>query len=145
MKTQTAELAATLLVVGASFFIADGIQTIAQGALRGLNDTATPLLYSLICFWVIAFPAMLRAGLHFGTRRGRHLGRAVGRTHHLRGDADPSLSPPDATRISARRAEGGLTLRSGEEAGHESMMPKKRAPDLIRGVTRFSDNIMLRA
>ena len=39
-KTQTAALAATLLVVGASFFIADGMQTVAQGALRGLNDTA---------------------------------------------------------------------------------------------------------
>jgi len=65
-KTQTAELAATLLVVGASFFIADGIQTIAQGALRGLNDTATPLLYSLICFWVIAFPACYGLGFTLG-------------------------------------------------------------------------------
>ena len=74
-----AELAATSLVVGASFFIADGIQTIAQGALRGLNDTASPMLYSLICFWVIAFPGMLPARLHAGNGRGRHLGRAVGR------------------------------------------------------------------
>ena len=64
----TAALAATLLVVGASFFIADGIQTIAQGALRGLNDTATPLLYSFICFWLIAFPASYGLGfaLDFG-------------------------------------------------------------------------------
>ena len=29
-----------------SFFIADGIQTVANGALRGLNDTRVPLLFS---------------------------------------------------------------------------------------------------
>jgi MATE family multidrug resistance protein len=62
----TAALAATLLVVGASFFIADGIQTIAQGALRGLNDTATPLYYSFICFWLIAFPACYGLGFPLG-------------------------------------------------------------------------------
>ncbi len=53
-------------MVGASFFIADGIQTIAQGALRGLNDTATPLLYSFICFWLIAFPACYALGFPLG-------------------------------------------------------------------------------
>ena len=41
----TAALAAVLLVLGASFFIADGMQTIAAGALRGLNDTRMPLLF----------------------------------------------------------------------------------------------------
>lgn len=64
----TLELAATLLVVGASFFIADSVQTIAQGALRGLNDTASPMLYSFICFWLFAFPACYFLGftLHMG-------------------------------------------------------------------------------
>src|SRR5262249_30124504 len=42
----TVALAATLLVVGASFFIADGTQTVAAGALRGLNDTRLPLLFA---------------------------------------------------------------------------------------------------
>ena len=55
--TATATLAATLLLLGASFFIADGVQTIAAGALRGLNDTRIPLLFSAICFWLIGFPA----------------------------------------------------------------------------------------
>ena len=40
---QTVALAATLLLLGASFFIADGTQTVAAGALRGLNDTRVPL------------------------------------------------------------------------------------------------------
>ena len=53
--TETAALAATLLVFGAAFFIVDGIQTIAAGALRGLNDTRVPLLFSAICFWVAGF------------------------------------------------------------------------------------------
>jgi MATE family multidrug resistance protein len=58
----TLTLAATLLLVGASFFVADGVQTVAQGALRGLNDTASPMLYSFICFWLIAFPASYLLG-----------------------------------------------------------------------------------
>ncbi len=42
----TAELTATLLLVGATFFIADGIQTVAAGSLRGMNDTRVPLLFA---------------------------------------------------------------------------------------------------
>ena len=38
-----------------SFFIADGMQTVADGALRGLNDTRVPLLFSGISFWGIGF------------------------------------------------------------------------------------------
>lgn len=51
----TAALAAALLLLGATFFIADGVQTVAAGALRGLNDTRIPLLFSAVCFWVIGF------------------------------------------------------------------------------------------
>jgi MATE family multidrug resistance protein len=51
----TLRLAAVLLLVGASFFVADGVQTVASGALRGLNDTRTPLLFAAICFWAIGF------------------------------------------------------------------------------------------
>ena len=42
------ELTATLLMVGATFFVADGIQTVAAGALRGMNDTRMPLLFAAI-------------------------------------------------------------------------------------------------
>jgi MATE family multidrug resistance protein len=51
----TVALAGTLLVVGASFFIADGTQTVAAGALRGLNDTRMPLLFAAFSFWGVAF------------------------------------------------------------------------------------------
>jgi MATE family multidrug resistance protein len=51
------ELAATLMLVGATFFIADGIQTVAAGALRGLSDTRIPLLLAAISYWAIGFTA----------------------------------------------------------------------------------------
>jgi len=53
----TAELAATLLLIGATFFVTDGVQGIAAGALRGLNDTRVPMLFSAVSFWLIGFSA----------------------------------------------------------------------------------------
>jgi MATE family multidrug resistance protein len=51
-------LASFLLVIGATFFIADGVQTVAAGALRGLNDTRIPLLFSALSFWVVGFSSV---------------------------------------------------------------------------------------
>lgn len=51
----TAELTATLLLVGSTFFIADGIQTVAAGSLRGMNDTRIPLLFATLSYWLIGF------------------------------------------------------------------------------------------
>src|SRR6266516_1673144 len=51
------DLTATLLMVGATFFVADGIQTVAAGALRGLNDTRVPLVFAAISYWLIGFTA----------------------------------------------------------------------------------------
>ena len=42
-------------MIGATFFIADGIQTVAAGALRGMNDTRVPLLFATISYWLIGF------------------------------------------------------------------------------------------
>jgi MATE family multidrug resistance protein len=62
------ELTARLLMVGATFFVADGIQTVAAGALRGMNDTRLPLLFAAISYWVIGFSAAY--GLAFGAELG---------------------------------------------------------------------------
>jgi MATE family multidrug resistance protein len=63
----TVALTSTLLVVGASFFIADGLQVIAAGALRGFNDTRVPFLFAAASFWLVGFPCAyllaFRAGL----------------------------------------------------------------------------------
>jgi MATE family multidrug resistance protein len=53
----TAALAATLLAIGATFFVTDGIQTVAAGALRGLNDTRMPLLIAFVSYWIVGFGA----------------------------------------------------------------------------------------
>jgi MATE family multidrug resistance protein len=52
----TAELSATLLLVGSTFFIADAIQTVAAGSLRGMNDTRIPLLLATFSYWLVGFP-----------------------------------------------------------------------------------------
>ena len=52
----TANSAATLLLIGASFFVTDALQGVAGGALRGLNDTRVPMLFAALSFWVIGFP-----------------------------------------------------------------------------------------
>jgi MATE family multidrug resistance protein len=62
------ELTATLLTVGATFFVADGIQTIAAGALRGMNDTRLPLLFAALSYWGIGFSTAY--GLAFGAKFG---------------------------------------------------------------------------
>ena len=59
----TARLCATLLLVGASFFVADAVQGVAAGALRGLNDTRVPMLFAAISFWLIGFTSAYELGL----------------------------------------------------------------------------------
>jgi len=62
------ELTAALLMVGATFFIADGIQTVVAGALRGMSDTRVPLLLAAISYWLIGFTAA--CGLAFWAELG---------------------------------------------------------------------------
>jgi len=55
--SETAATAAALLLVGATFFVADGVQSIAAGALRGLNDTRIPMIFAAGSFWLVGFTA----------------------------------------------------------------------------------------
>ena len=75
----TVALAAYLLLIGMCFFIADGVQTVAAGALRGLNDTRVPMLLAGLSFWgvgftsswALAFPLRLGAtGIWLGLSAG---------------------------------------------------------------------------
>ncbi len=61
-------LAKTLLGVAAMFQIADGIQVVAAGALRGLKDTKIPLLIGILAYWGIGLTCgyTLGIGLGFG-------------------------------------------------------------------------------
>jgi len=78
----TTELAATLLLVGASFFVTDAIQSIAVGSLRGLKDTRVPLLFAGIGYWLTGFPLSWLLGFHsdlgaIGVWVGLSIGTAV--------------------------------------------------------------------
>jgi len=68
-------LATTFLFYAAFFQLGDGIQAVAGGALRGLNDTAVPMLLAVVSYWGVglgigvgfAFAGgMQGAGLWFG-------------------------------------------------------------------------------
>jgi len=64
----TVELAAKLLLIGATFFVLDGVQSIAVGSLRGMKDTRIPLLFAAISYWLIGFTSAY--GLAFWTPLG---------------------------------------------------------------------------
>jgi MATE family multidrug resistance protein len=61
---ETIALASQLLLIGSTFFVTDGLQGIAAGALRGLNDTRVPLLFAAISYWLIAFCMAYVLALH---------------------------------------------------------------------------------
>lgn len=45
-----------LLAIAAAFQMFDGLQATTAGALRGLADTRTPMLITLIAYWVVGLP-----------------------------------------------------------------------------------------
>jgi len=49
-------IAAQLMIAAAIFQISDGIQVVALGALRGLQDVKIPTLITFVAYWVIGFP-----------------------------------------------------------------------------------------
>jgi MATE family multidrug resistance protein len=50
------DMAVQLLFAAAIFQISDGLQVSSSGALRGLKDTKTPMLITVIAYWLIGFP-----------------------------------------------------------------------------------------
>ena len=67
-RSETARLVGALLLIGATFYINDALQGIAAGALRGLNDTAMPLAFAVVSFWLVGFSSAY--GLAFHTYLG---------------------------------------------------------------------------
>ena len=60
----TVALAAKLLLIGGTFFVADGLQGIAAGALRGMNDTRIPLAFAAVSYWGIGFCSAYAMAFH---------------------------------------------------------------------------------
>lgn len=76
---ETAALAATLLVVAGLFQLADGVQAVAAGALRGLKDTTVPMILAGFGYWVAGLPLGLALAFPAGLGPvGIWVGLAVG-------------------------------------------------------------------
>jgi multidrug resistance protein, MATE family len=56
-------VAVQLLLVGAAFQLFDGLQTVAAGVLRGLQDTRMPMVFAIAGYWLGGFTAALWLGL----------------------------------------------------------------------------------
>nr|CAD6410710.1 MATE family efflux transporter [Rhizobium sp. Q54] len=49
------DFAASLIVIAGIFQMADGLQAVGAGLLRGLKDTTIPMILALIAYWPIGF------------------------------------------------------------------------------------------
>ena len=78
-----AALAAGLLLFAAAFQFPDGIQALSSGALRGLKDTAWPMVITALAYWCLGMPLGaylgMEAGLGMGPR-GMWIGLIAGLT-----------------------------------------------------------------
>ena len=65
-NAETFAIAINLIQVAVVFQVADGVQAVASGALRGLGDTRVPFLLATAGYWGIGFPTAwlltMRAG-----------------------------------------------------------------------------------
>ena len=50
------QLAAKLLIIAALFQLSDGIQVVALGCLRGIQDVKIPSIITFIAYWLLAIP-----------------------------------------------------------------------------------------
>ena len=62
---QVVAIAATLFIAFAILQVADGIQSTALGALRGMMDNRVPTAITLIAYWPLALPAAYLIGFVF--------------------------------------------------------------------------------
>ncbi len=68
-----------LLAMAALFQLADAMQVVALGFLRGVQDTRLPMIFAVISYWVIGAPACYLLGFTFGLGGvGIWLGMAIG-------------------------------------------------------------------
>jgi len=67
-NAEVVALAVSFLAIAALFQVMDGAQAVASGMLRGLHDTAVPMIYAAIGYWGVGLPlgALLAFRLGFG-------------------------------------------------------------------------------
>ncbi|MCF1710907.1 MATE family efflux transporter [Tabrizicola sp. J26] len=68
-----------LLALGAMFQMADAMQVIALGLLRGIQDTRMPMWYAAVSYWVIGIPSAYLLAFPMGLgAKGLWLGLVIG-------------------------------------------------------------------
>lgn len=65
-NTAVASLAAQLLLIAGFFQIFDGIQITSSGALRGFEDTRTPMFIGMLSYWLVALPVSYLSAFKLG-------------------------------------------------------------------------------
>jgi MATE family multidrug resistance protein len=68
MYTDNAEvisIASTMLLLAAVFQMSDGLQAVAAGALRGMQDVKFPAVIAFVSYWIIMIPACYLLAFHF--------------------------------------------------------------------------------
>jgi MATE family multidrug resistance protein len=110
---ETARLGASLLVLAGLFQLADGVQSVTGGALRGLKDTRVPMLFAALGYWGLGLPLGLLlafgagigpGGIWMGLAAGLFLVSALMLRRWARMAAAGGLRP---------RRIGGLRLQRG--------------------------------
>ena len=67
------------LVLAAAFQLVDGVQAVAAGALRGLQDTRVPMWIAIFSYWVPGFGLAIGLGFSAGLEGlGVWIGLATG-------------------------------------------------------------------
>lgn len=73
------EIASMLLIIAAFFQIADGVQAVGIGILRGLTDIKGPTIITFTAYWIIGLPIGYLLGFPYGYgAEGVWIGLSVG-------------------------------------------------------------------
>jgi multidrug resistance protein, MATE family len=72
-------LSASLLIIAGLFQISDGIQVVALGVLRGMEDVKIPTIVTLVAYWVLGLPLGYLLAFEYGfAEKGIWYGLLIG-------------------------------------------------------------------
>lgn len=78
---EVVKLASQLLIIAAFFQLSDGIQQVALGALRGMQDVLIPSIITFVAYWIVALPVGILLAIHFKMQaKGMWIGLFFGLT-----------------------------------------------------------------
>ena len=74
-------ISASLLIIAGLFQISDGVQVVALGVLRGIEDVKVPTLVTLMAYWILGLPLGYVLAFHLGfEEKGIWYGLLIGLT-----------------------------------------------------------------